>query len=193
MVQTPSPSRTASRHGEGAGLQSLPLQLSRKGAYISQAPIRLEAGLTNLYAYVHDVNVWVNPWGLVPLGTEGFSVYALYEKGCSPPYYIGITRQDVDVRMEQHIKTGRYEATTTHRVLHPDLTIERARGSEQFYLEKYQTKTGIIGQEVSSTNKGNKINSFDKSRVDPRGKAFKAEYDDIVANHNKQITPNNFH
>jgi|GEM_PF-4874377 len=92
-----------------------------------------------------------------------------------------------------HIKTGRYETTTTHRVLHPDLTIERARGSEQFYIEKYQTKTGIIGQEVSSTNKGNKINSFDKSRVVPRGKAFKAEYDDIVANHNKQITPNNFH
>lgn len=67
------------------------------------------------------------------------------------------------------------------------------REKEQFYIEKYQTKTGIIGQEVSSTNKGNKINSFDKSRVDPRGKAFKAEYDDIVANHNKKIAPNNFH
>ena len=26
------------------------------GAYISQDPIRLEAGLMNLYAYVHDVN-----------------------------------------------------------------------------------------------------------------------------------------
>ena len=56
--------------------------------------------------------------------------------------------------MEQHIKTGRYEATTTHRVLHPNLTIERVRGYEQCYIEKYQTKTGIIGQEVSSTNKG---------------------------------------
>jgi len=85
--------------------------------------------------------------------------------------------------MEQHIKSGRYEANTTHRVLHPDLTIERARGYEHFYIEKYQT--GIISQEVSSTNKGNKINSFDKSRVDPRDKAFKAECDDIVANHNK--------
>ena len=42
--------------------------------------------------------------------------------------------------MEQNIKTGRYEATTTHRVLHPDLTIERARGYEQFYIEKYQKK-----------------------------------------------------
>ena len=37
---------------------------SEIGAYISQAPIRLEAGLTNLYAYGHDVNAWVNPWGL---------------------------------------------------------------------------------------------------------------------------------
>ena len=34
------------------------------GAYISQDPIRLEAGLSNLYAYVHDVNAWVAPWGL---------------------------------------------------------------------------------------------------------------------------------
>ena len=34
------------------------------GAYISQDPIRLEAGLTNLYAYVHDVNAWVDPLGL---------------------------------------------------------------------------------------------------------------------------------
>ena len=33
------------------------------GAYISQDPIRLEAGLTNLYAYLHDVNAWVYPWG----------------------------------------------------------------------------------------------------------------------------------
>ena len=34
------------------------------GACISQDPIRLEAGLTNLYAYVHDVNAWVDPLGL---------------------------------------------------------------------------------------------------------------------------------
>ena len=38
------------------------------GAYISQDPIRLEAGLTNLYAYVHDVNAWIAPWGLAGIG-----------------------------------------------------------------------------------------------------------------------------
>ncbi len=41
------------------------------GAYISQDPIRLEAGLTNLYAYVHDVNSWVDPCGLT--GTYMFT------------------------------------------------------------------------------------------------------------------------
>ena len=35
------------------------------GAYISQDPIRLEAGQTNLYAYVHDVNAWIDPWELI--------------------------------------------------------------------------------------------------------------------------------
>jgi len=43
----------------------------------SQDPIRLEAGLTNLYAYVHDVNAWVDPWGLAGTGVP-FQV-GLYE------------------------------------------------------------------------------------------------------------------
>ena len=30
--------------------------------------MRLEAGLTNLYAYVHDVNAWIDPWGLAGTG-----------------------------------------------------------------------------------------------------------------------------
>lgn len=45
------------------------------GAYISQEPIRLKAGLSNLYAYVHDVNVWVNPRGLVKQIYEKASYY----------------------------------------------------------------------------------------------------------------------
>ena len=40
------------------------------GMYISQDPIRLEAGLTNLYAYVHDTNGWIDPLGLT--GTYAF-------------------------------------------------------------------------------------------------------------------------
>ncbi len=37
---------------------------SEWGMYISQDPIRIEAGLTNLYAYVHDTNGWIDPFGL---------------------------------------------------------------------------------------------------------------------------------
>ena len=54
------------------------------------------------------------PCGEVPLGTEGFSVYALYEKGCSTPYYNGITRKDVNVRMERHIKSGQIAPNNFH-------------------------------------------------------------------------------
>jgi predicted GIY-YIG superfamily endonuclease len=115
--------------------------------------------------------------GLVPLGTGGFSVYALYEQGATNPYYIGITNQDIDTRMAQHMETGRYDGITTHRVLESNLTVEQARGFEQAYIEHYGTKTGRIGEEISATNKGNKINSFDKSRTDISGEAFNVEYE----------------
>ena len=48
------------------------------GAYISQDPIRLEAGLTNLYAYVHDVNAWVDPWGLNNIKTGAGRTHVTY-------------------------------------------------------------------------------------------------------------------
>lgn len=158
------------------------------GSYLSQDPIRLAGNNPTLYAYVPDPNTWLDPFGLDPLGTGGYSVYALYEKGAAEPYYVGITKQEVDVRMGQHMETGRYGSNTTHKVLESDITIERARGYEQFYIEKYGTKTGTIGAEISASNRGNKINSFDKTRTDVRGKAFKAEYDDIVNNSNSSKT-----
>ncbi len=38
------------------------------GTYISQDPIRLESGEPNFYAYVHDVNSWIDPLGLLGIG-----------------------------------------------------------------------------------------------------------------------------
>ncbi|SUB89287.1 Cell wall-associated polypeptide CWBP200 [Porphyromonas macacae] len=35
-----------------------------EGMYISQDPIRLAGGNPTLYAYVHDTNAWMDPWGL---------------------------------------------------------------------------------------------------------------------------------
>ena len=34
------------------------------GTYISQDPIGLEGGMPNMYAYVEDVNLWIDPFGL---------------------------------------------------------------------------------------------------------------------------------
>ncbi len=34
------------------------------GTYISQDPIRLAGGMPNMYSYVHDLNSWVDPFGL---------------------------------------------------------------------------------------------------------------------------------
>ncbi|MDR3025003.1 RHS repeat-associated core domain-containing protein [Chryseobacterium sp.] len=152
---------------------------SSSGVYLTKDPIGLFGNNPNPYAYVFDSNNWVDVFGLDPLGTTGYAVYALYENGSSTPYYVGITKQNVGDRMSQHMDTGRYGETTTHRVLQENITIEQARGYEQFYIEQYETKTGIIGEEISSTNRGNKINSFEKTRTDPRGVAFKAEYDKI--------------
>lgn len=92
------------------------------GMYISSDPIGLAGNNPTLYGYVNNVTIWLDP-----LGTKGYSVYALYEKGASNPYYIGITKQDIDIRMEQHMKTGRYSSNTIHRVLQSDITIEKKR------------------------------------------------------------------
>lgn len=67
------------------------------------------------------------------------------------------------------------------RVLQRDLRYDEARGYEQAYIEKYETKTGKIGEDISSANRGNKINSFDKTRTDDRGKAFNKEYENAQA------------
>ena len=48
-----------------------------------------------------------------------------------------------------------------------------ARGYEQQYIETYGTKTGKIEEKMSSTNRGNKYNSFNYQRNDDRAKIFK--------------------
>ncbi|CAM3641204.1 MULTISPECIES: hypothetical protein [Yersinia] len=53
----------------------------------------------------------------------------------------------------------------------------QARGYEQYYMEKYETRTGTIGEAVSSTNRGNKYNSFNHSRTDTRADSFREAYD----------------
>ncbi len=146
------------------------------------------SGEHNFYNYVGDINEEIDPLGLVGVGTTGQYVYGLYDVGAVEPYYIGISNNP-EVRAEQHIKSGRLAETGEMRVLHGqdgNLTLAQARGHEQDLIETKKTKTGIIGQDISATNRGNKVNSFDKNRKDKRGKAFKKAYDDIQRNKKKK-------
>jgi RHS repeat-associated protein len=150
------------------------------GGYLSQDPIGLAGRANTLFGYVTDVNFLIDPCGLVALDSGGHYVYGLYEPGATSPYYVGITN-DPAIREMQHLESGRL-GNGNMQILESDLTYAQARGHEQALIEHHGTKTGIIGEEISSTNKGNKINSFDKTRIDDRGMAFKAEYEKAKAN-----------
>lgn len=55
-----------------------------------------------------------------------------------------------------------------------DITYGEARGYEQCYIDYFDTRHGIIGEEISSTNRQNKYNSYDrKSKTqDPKRQEY---------------------
>ena len=145
-------------------------------SYISQDQIGLVGGL-NLYELGFNTNAWIDPLGFAALNDSGYSVYALYHKGGQNPYYIGITRQNVDARISQHGKiVGNYTSarfnprSDTYRVYRTNLLHKEARGWEQYYIETKNTRAKFPGNVQSS---------FKKSRSDYRGKVFKREYNRI--------------
>nr|WP_261801489.1 RHS repeat-associated core domain-containing protein [Vibrio vulnificus] len=154
------------------------------GQYLSPDPIGFAGGLRP-QAYVFNPLEWVDPLGLTPLNQGGFSVYGLFEEGAELPYYIGISNNP-SKRELQHLSSGRLTTDDRLEVLEKDLIYAQARGYEQAYIEEYGTKTGIRGQKISIANRGNKINSFDKGRVDDRGIAFNDEYDKAKADINSR-------
>lgn len=86
------------------------------------------------------------------------------------------TRKEVKPRQTPQIKSGRLSGNTGLIPLDENIKYGQARGYEQFHMEKYKTKTGTIGEEISSTNRGNKYTSFDHGRADPRASSFKDAY-----------------
>ncbi|CAM4090746.1 RHS repeat-associated core domain-containing protein [Flavobacterium branchiophilum] len=151
------------------------------GRYISQDPIGLLSGVLNFYSYIDNPNDEIDPLGLVGLNTTGQYVYGLYDAGATEPYYIGITN-DPALREAQHRGTERLSETGELRVLvgqDGNLTYAQARAHEQDLIETHKTKTAKRGEKISSKNRGNKNNSFNKNRKDKRGKAFKKAYNDI--------------
>lgn len=91
------------------------------GSYISQDPIGLRGNNPNFYAYVHDVNRWIDPFGLT-----GELVYQLIGK--DGVNYFGITSRDALTRMNEHIADGKI--FDRMEVLAENLSHDQARSIE---------------------------------------------------------------
>ncbi len=80
------------------------------GMYISQDPIRLEAGLTNLYAYVHDTNGWIDP--LVIIVFRGDRAYVksenVFNNGIKPKG----THTDILKHTSSNTTAGRFVSSS---------------------------------------------------------------------------------
>ena len=133
------------------------------------------AGGLNTYGYVGDSLTWVDPLGLTPVDATGYSVYGLFDAEAKEPYYVGITNDPLR-RAEEHRVTGRLTPNSQLIILDENIKYGQARGYEQYYIEKYKIKTGIIGEKISERNRDNKYNSFAHGRIDPRAKVFKESY-----------------
>ncbi|TCP79939.1 RHS repeat-associated protein [Pseudomonas putida] len=155
---------------------------STGGRYISQDPIGIDGGF-NLYFYAPNPFAWVDPLGWVAETAPGYFVYALYDKGAKDPYYIGIT-DNVTRRRGEHVASGRLNGGKM-KVLDRNVTYGQARGYEQAYIEHHGTKTGIVGEAISDTNRGNKINSYDhqsRTRSAARQQYFGNSFNEKTSN-----------
>ncbi len=136
------------------------------GRFITQDPIGLLGG-NNLYRYTPNPVKWIDPLGWVHELTPGFNVYGLFDEGAEKPHYIGITN-DLERRRNEHLDSGRLSASGDLKPLDTDVNYGQARGYEQAYIEHGGTKTGVIGQDISKNNRGNKYNSFDRNNTTRR-------------------------
>jgi RHS repeat-associated protein len=155
------------------------------GRFVGQDPIGLLGG-SNLYQYAPNPAAWIDPLGWVNETAPGYNVYGLFEEGAAKPYYVGIT-DDLSRRRVEHMTSGRLDATGEMRPLARNVTYGQARGYEQAYIEHYSTKTGTIGEPISVTNRGNKINSFDHESS-TRTPGRQAYFEEHYATKTKQLT-----
>jgi RHS repeat-associated protein len=152
------------------------------GRFITPDPIGLDGG-DNLYRYASNPINWIDPLGWVHESTQGSNVYGLFDKGAEKPYCVGIT-DDLSRRRAEHAGTGRLSPGAKMVPLDKNITYGEARGFEQAYIEHYETKTGVVGEEISHKNRGNKINSYDHANT-TRAPARQANFE---SNFNKKTT-----
>ena len=139
--------------------------------YTQRDPIGLAGGNPTVYGYVKNTLSQIDPFGLIPLNSPGFSVYGLFLAGSNEPYYIGITNNTIE-RARKHKRDGRMPDGSKMKVFEDNLTYGKARGFEQARIKHHGTLTGDWGKPISETNLGNKNNSFNIERTDERAKHF---------------------
>lgn len=152
--------------------------------YTTSDPLGLEVGV-NFWNYVDNPLMAIDPFGLVHETTPNYDVYALYDPPGPPPapgakpYYVGITDNQTR-RAGEHANSGRLDKKGGG-FMHPldeGIDYGTARGYEQAYIEKYETKdTSARGKDMSKETRGNRCNSFDvdnTTRGAERQKHFKS-------------------
>ena len=74
------------------------------GGYISQDPIGLAGGMANMYAYVGDLNSWVDVFGLagMPWAFHGAAEDDIISKGTH--FYAGDGRTELKLRLDENGK-----------------------------------------------------------------------------------------
>lgn len=93
------------------------------GMYISQDPIGLGGGITNIYAYVNDTNSWVDIWGLD-------YVYQIIVKATGQVKYYGITERDPRIRGNEHIDKENLLDGEIMQIIAKDVNHDQARTIE---------------------------------------------------------------
>jgi RHS repeat-associated protein len=134
-----------------------------EGMYLSQDPIGLYGG-ADLYAYVHNLNSWIDPFGLVK-----YIVYQAKEIDTGK-IYTGRTSGSDDMTVDQ-ILNKRH--ANHHRNLEPLQSVyetdnyKAVRGGEQYYIEQAR-KAGVAADQINgiSLKKANK-KGYEVAFADP--------------------------
>jgi RHS repeat-associated protein len=145
------------------------------GAYVSQDPLGLRAGL-RAYAYPHDPTQLADALGLIHESTTGYNVYVIADKATGEPIYVGIT-DDIRRRTGEH--TGvRYDPDK--HVFVPvveDVTYGEARGAEQALMEdldtKVKSKRGTFPNNINDSVAADRLDNPSNARE----RAFSDAYD----------------
>lgn len=143
-----------------------------RGSYHSQDPLGLDGG-TNLYGYVQDPLVQLDPFGQepIPLDQLGWSLYHITNQQ-GDVVYVGITRSPV-TREAQHAESGRLALSYEMHEVETNLTYAQARGYEQADIERHGTRdTGRRGRPIQP-GESNRCWSYDPRRTDYRAAAYR--------------------